>query len=113
DEEDQADGLAESIGFDQGPQICHDAVDVPDHKNPFADEPNQENLFFDVLAEVVREGIIPAGYGLLPEEWDEDGYPDVEILPAGRQMKTNFRMSLANPIWRQRATIWVQALSVL
>ncbi|KAF8146923.1 hypothetical protein K438DRAFT_1495251, partial [Mycena galopus ATCC 62051] len=108
-----ADSLAECIGFDQNPQVQHDAVDVPDHKNPFLNEPEQEDLFFNVLAEVVRDGIIPAGYGLLPKEQVIEEDPDTEILSAGRCMKTKFCVSLANLIWGQRATLWVQALSVL
>ncbi|KAJ7162948.1 hypothetical protein C8R46DRAFT_903830, partial [Mycena filopes] len=111
DEED--DGLAHRIGADQGPQIRHAAIDIPDHRNPFSDDPVAESKFFDVLAEVVRQEVTPVGYGLSPDEWDEGGYPDVEILRAGNQMKKKIWVSLAHPIWVQRARLWVQGLNVL
>ena len=76
-------------------------IEVPDNRNPFADNSNAESMFFRVLAEVVREEITPAGYGLLPEESDEEGYPDVEVLRVGRQMKKKILVSLAHPIWAQ------------
>ncbi|KAF8135370.1 hypothetical protein K438DRAFT_1497103, partial [Mycena galopus ATCC 62051] len=113
DEDDPQEGLAEFIRVDQGPHIRHEAVDVPDHRNPFSDNSGTENLFFSVLEQVVREEIIPAGYGILADEWEEDTYPAVEILAAGRQMKKNICVSLANPIWLQRATLWAQSLNVL
>ena len=59
----------------------------------------------------MHQETVPVGYGVLPEEWDEDGYPDVEILSAGK--KTQINVSLAHPIWLQRAKLWVQGLNVL
>ncbi|KAF8144087.1 hypothetical protein K438DRAFT_1430207, partial [Mycena galopus ATCC 62051] len=98
---------------DQHPQVRHDAIEVPDHRNPFLGNSDAESHFFSVLAEVIRQEIIPVGYGLLPQEHDEDGYPDVEFLLAGKRMKTRIPVSLAHPIWAQRARLWVQGLSVL
>ncbi|KAJ7463083.1 hypothetical protein B0H11DRAFT_1734813, partial [Mycena galericulata] len=105
--------LVDRIGIEQRPQVRHDAIDVPDHRNPFSDDSAAERKFFSVLKEVVAQDITPTGYGLLREEWDEDGYPDVEILRAGKQMKTKIPVSLAHPIWAQRAKLWVQGLNVL
>lgn len=109
DEED----VADRIRLEQDPQVRHEAIEVPDHRNPFSGNPAAENNFFSVLAEVVREEITPAGYGLLREEWDEDDYPDVEILLSGKRMTTKNSVSLAHPIWMQRARLWVQGLNVL
>ncbi|KAJ6455080.1 hypothetical protein C8R47DRAFT_996965 [Mycena vitilis] len=111
-DDEQAD-LVDRIGVEQGPQIRHEAIEVPDHRNPFSEHPVAEQKFWAVLAEVVEQEIIPAGYGMLPEEWDEEGYPDVEILEAGRLMKKKIRVSLAHPLWAQRARLWVQGLNVL
>jgi hypothetical protein len=113
DEDAEPPSLAERIGVDQGPQVRHDAIDVPDHRSPFLEDSDCEATFFRVLEEVVRQEITPAGYGLLAEEWDEDGYPDVEMLGTGKQMKTKIQVSLAHPIWAQRARFWVQGLNVL
>ncbi|KAF7366370.1 hypothetical protein MSAN_00893500 [Mycena sanguinolenta] len=105
--------VAENIHAEQGPQIRHEAIEVPDHKNPFGDDSEGERTFFAVLTEVVWKEVVPTGYGVLPEEWDEDGYPDTEILQAGRRMKTQIPVSLSHPIWLQRATLWVQGVNVL
>ncbi|KAF8126441.1 hypothetical protein K438DRAFT_1573119, partial [Mycena galopus ATCC 62051] len=94
-------------------QVRHNAIEVPDHRNPFLGNSDAESHFFSVLAEVIRQEIIPVGYGLLPQEHDEDGYPDVEFLLAGKRMKTRIPVSLAHLIWAQRARLWVQGLSVL
>ncbi|KAF7343727.1 hypothetical protein MSAN_01953300 [Mycena sanguinolenta] len=91
--------LEERIGLEQDPQIRHEAIDVPDHRNPFTDDAHGENLFFSVLADVVKQDIMPAGYGLLAEEWDNDGYPDVEILKVGKRARKEIEVSLAHPIW--------------
>ncbi|KAJ7800219.1 hypothetical protein B0H13DRAFT_1673037 [Mycena leptocephala] len=113
DEDVEHPSLAERIGVEHGPQVRHEAIDVPDHRNPFSNDSEAETKFFRVLTEVVKQKITPAGYGLLSEEWDEDGYPDVEILCAGKQMKTKIQVSLAHPIWAQRARFWVQGLNGL
>ncbi|KAJ7862282.1 hypothetical protein B0H14DRAFT_2349633 [Mycena olivaceomarginata] len=75
----------------------------------------QRAFFFAVFADVVKQGIEPAGYGLLAEEWDDDGYPDVETLRVGRRPKKDSQIlvSLAQLIWFQRARLWVQGLNVL
>ncbi|KAJ6497288.1 hypothetical protein C8R45DRAFT_898592 [Mycena sanguinolenta] len=103
--------IADHIRIDQGPQVRHDAIEVPDNTNPFSDHPGKEGMFFAVLEDIVRQERVPVGYVVLPEEGDEDGYPDVEILSAGK--KTRIEVSLAHPIWLQRAKLWVQGLNVL
>ncbi|KAJ7286285.1 hypothetical protein C8J57DRAFT_1431768 [Mycena rebaudengoi] len=107
------DDLVERIAQDQGPQVRHEAIDVPDHRNPFLEDNALESRFFDVLAEVVEADIVPAGYGIMPEEWEDEGYPNVEIVTAGKHGKTKIRVSLADGIWKQRAKLWVQGLNVL
>ncbi|KAJ7815663.1 hypothetical protein B0H14DRAFT_2255752, partial [Mycena olivaceomarginata] len=110
---DEDTNVEEHIQAEQHPQIRHDAVEVPDHKNPFSDHPVVECTFLPLLTDLIRQDIIPAGYGMLPEEWDEDSYPDVEILYMGRQMKMRMHISLAYPIWAQQARLWVQGLRAL
>ncbi|KAJ7587400.1 hypothetical protein C8J56DRAFT_1050619 [Mycena floridula] len=93
-------------------QIKHEAVKVPRHANPFINSPEHENAFFKTLAEVIETEVVPAGYGILPTEWDEEGYPDTVTLAVGRRNKP-IVLSLADPIWKARAEYWVQGLSVL
>ncbi|KAJ7264689.1 hypothetical protein C8J57DRAFT_1069863, partial [Mycena rebaudengoi] len=95
------------------PHIRHEAIDVPDHRNPLSGDEVMERRFFSVLGQVLEADIVPAGYGIMPEEWEDEGYPNVEVLTAGKLGKTKIWVSLANIIWKQRAKLWVQALNVL
>ncbi len=72
-----------------------------------------ERNFISILDDVVRAGgIVPEGYRMHPDEWEENYHPDTEKLVVGGQRKP-ITLSLAGPIWKARATHWVQALSVL
>ncbi|KAJ7851392.1 hypothetical protein B0H14DRAFT_3451359 [Mycena olivaceomarginata] len=87
-------------------------VSVPKHANPFDDDDTM-GLFCDVLETAIREDIVPPGYGLLPEEWDEEGYPAFEILKSGRRGSKQLRIVLPDDIWRPRAETWGRALAIL
>jgi hypothetical protein len=102
--------LAERIAADQQANIRHEGIDVPQHGSPFGSA--QEDLFFQVLAEVVEKDITPAGYGLLSDEWDGDNYPIFEVIH-GRRGGKEIQVTLSHPIWKARAKFWVQALNVL
>ncbi|KAJ7575657.1 hypothetical protein C8J56DRAFT_798462 [Mycena floridula] len=112
DERQEVEDISDRISKDQEPHIKHEAVKVPRHANPFLNSPQHEDTFFSALAEVIEKKVIPSGYGVLPGEWDEDGYPDIELLAVGRRNKPVV-LSLAEPIWLARAEYWVQALSLL
>ncbi|KAK7023060.1 hypothetical protein R3P38DRAFT_3317322 [Favolaschia claudopus] len=112
-DEDEDDMLEDRIRADQDPQIRHEAIEVPNHRNPFNQDPEMERKFFDTLADVVTQDVVPEGYGVLPEEWEAEAYPDVEVLAAGRTMKKKIAVSLAHPIWLERAKFWAQGLAVL
>ncbi|KAJ7171624.1 hypothetical protein C8R43DRAFT_874419, partial [Mycena crocata] len=90
----------------------HEAVPVPKHANPFDDEDSM-NLFYDALEASIQQNVVPAGYGLLPTEWDDDGYPAFEILKSGRRGKKELRVALPDAIWRPRAEMWGRALAIL
>ncbi|KAH7919859.1 hypothetical protein BV22DRAFT_1022259, partial [Leucogyrophana mollusca] len=111
-EDDVHDGLAAQIEEDQQQHVRHDGVEVPENGNPFQSD-NDEARFFSVLTRVVEEDITPEGYGLLPEERQEEDGSTVEILRLGRRGGKQIHISLAHPIWHQRAKLWCQALSVL
>lgn len=96
---------------DQESNILHEPVPVPDHRNPFSEDPTFEGYFFEALAEVRQEGIVPPGYGILPSEWAEEGYSPLEEIRLGRS-KT-LTVALPDDIWRPRAELWVQGLDVL
>lgn len=107
--------LARHVGTELDSQIKHDAVEVPPSHGPFTGETADldRDIFLKTLTIVVEEGIIPAGYGMLPDEWVEERYPDIEVLRTRKRGGKEIRIMLDNPIWKKRAELWVQGLSVL
>lgn len=107
------DDVAQQIQEEQWSQIRHEAVPVPDRRNPFLNK-EMEAEFFHLLQEIVEAGIMPVGYGLFPDEWEDDTYPLFETLQMGkRRGGRTVQVSLAAPIWRERAVLWAQAVNLL
>ncbi|KAJ7734873.1 hypothetical protein B0H16DRAFT_1767027, partial [Mycena metata] len=86
-------------------------VSVPKHDNPFSDE--ALHVFDTALAEAQCLHILPPGYGLLPEEWEDGIYPAFEILESGRKGSKELRVALPDRLWRPRAEQWGRALATL
>jgi hypothetical protein len=97
---------------EQQTQIKHAAIEVPSHGNNFLDN-DTEFTFFATLENIVNDDIIPAGYGLLPGEWDGGMYPVFETLQARKRNGKEMRISLEEPIWYRRAILWGQAINLL
>ncbi|KAJ7207543.1 hypothetical protein GGX14DRAFT_366075, partial [Mycena pura] len=110
-DEDDYVGLEEQIEGAHESNFHHEAVAVPKHASPFSGEAAQ--VFEDALEQVQAANIVPAGYGLLENEWDEGVYPSFEILKSGRQSGKELRIALPDSIWRPRAILWGQALDVM
>ncbi|KAF8147914.1 hypothetical protein K438DRAFT_1625828 [Mycena galopus ATCC 62051] len=107
-----ADSLEEQIEEAHAENFHHEAVAVPKHANPF-DNNESMQLFYDSLEVAIQQEIVPSGYGLLEDEWDEDGYPSFEILKSGRRGGKQLRIALPDGIWRPRAEMWGRALAIL
>ena len=105
-------GLAEKIARDQMGHIRHEGIAVPVHGNPFHDD-SHEQQFWHVLAEVIQKDVTPEGVGLLPKEWEDVTYPTFEVLRVGHKGSKEIEVSLADPIWLQRAKLWGRALTIL
>ncbi|KAJ6592483.1 hypothetical protein B0H19DRAFT_1279011, partial [Mycena capillaripes] len=106
------DDLEEKIEEAHAENFHHEAVPVPKHSNPFDDDESMQ-LFYDALDKAIHDNIIPPGYGLLPEEWDDGEYPSFEILKSGRRGGRQLRIDLPDAIWRPRAEMWGRALAIL
>ncbi|KAJ7588266.1 hypothetical protein C8J56DRAFT_786004, partial [Mycena floridula] len=91
--------LPELVAQKHQSQILHKPVKVPKHRCPF-DMPESLQIFEDTLHQATTNDLIPDGYGLTPEEWDEDRYPELWI-------------SLAFAVWKPRADMWGQALYIM
>jgi hypothetical protein len=70
-------------------------VEVPNSMNPFANA--EDKAIFRQALEMVHD-VVPAGYGLLPEEWDDEGYPAIETLSIGKQSHKQIVVSLSDHI---------------
>jgi hypothetical protein len=92
--------------------IHHEPIAVPKHSSPFENRPELHQTFLANLHLLGQAGKLPTGFGLLPEEWDEDGYPGAEPIPYGGRHRTK-TISLPHHIWHPRAILWGQALFVL
>lgn len=66
-----------------------------------------------MLEQIVIEGIIPEGYGLLPGEQDDDDTAMAEVLQFGRHGTESVIVSLRDAVWEAHVTLWCQALSAL
>ncbi|KAG1726325.1 hypothetical protein EDB19DRAFT_1643563 [Suillus lakei] len=110
-DEPEEDDIIGRIEQEQANDVQHDAVEVPDSNTPFRNE-EDESMFFETLEEVVMEGIVPEGYNLCE---GEDKYDEntSEYLRVGRRREHHVEISLADPIWRTRSTLWAQASSIL
>jgi hypothetical protein len=88
--------------------IHHNPAPVPEHADPFNNE--QERQAFQTALEIMcQNNVIPHGYGLNSDEWNDTGYPSFEIIPAGRHCTKKLRISLPDAIWHPRANLWAQA----
>lgn len=87
-------------------------MQVPPSESPFV-SPDDLNVFQIALAAVGSEDIVPEGYGLLEDEWEEDAYSTIEVINSGRRGRREIVVGLPEHVWRPRAVLWEQALDVL
>lgn len=103
--------LENMIAEDQEHNIRHAPVPVARHRNPFETD-EEEAEFFSLLGAVANGNIVPAGYGVLQEEWDEDNYPEREIINVGARA-VELEVTLTREVWLPRAICWAQGLDVM
>ena len=110
DEEDEHTAhVADLINQQQRQNVNEDVVPVPSRRSLFAD-PTEEAAFFVVLNQVIDCQVIPDGFGLKADEWEDGCYPIFETIRLGRRRSKELEVSLANEIWYKRACMWCQAL---
>ena len=56
--------------------------------------------------------MVPHGYYLHPEEWDNGEYPATGSIPVGRAMK-EIKVTLPVEYWWMQAVTWVQGLDLM
>lgn len=70
-------------------------------------------MFNECLAQCLEDGIVPLGFNVRPEEWDDHGYPSFEIIKSGRCGTKELRVPLPIDDWLTKAQLWVQALVLM
>jgi hypothetical protein len=110
DEEDEHTAhVADLINQQQRQNVNEDVVPVPSRRSPFTD-PAEEAAFFVMLNQAINHQVIPDGFRLRPNEWEDGRYPVFETIRLGRRRSKELEVSLANEIWYKRACVWCQAL---
>ncbi|KAG1719498.1 uncharacterized protein EDB91DRAFT_1240573 [Suillus paluster] len=104
--------MVQAINNQQRHQIRHEAISVPSQQNPFVDDATRQQ-FSATLDEVIANDITPNNCRLTLDEWDGDEYPTFETITFGQRGSKELHVSLAEPIWFNRAKLWCQALLVL
>ncbi|KAJ6552913.1 hypothetical protein B0H19DRAFT_949233, partial [Mycena capillaripes] len=111
-EPDPEEELENQIQADQAQNVRHAPVKVARHESPFENE-EHETAFLELLQIVLSQpDQQPEGYGILPDEWEEEGYGEVETIRTGTNGK-ELVVVLPRNDWFPRAVQWVQALDLL
>jgi hypothetical protein len=111
DDEDVWEEVGEHVAAAQEANF-HDAVNVPAHNDPFT-APEHRQAFEEALESAIGSNTLPARYGLIPDEWEDNEYPSVEVIRSGRRGGKELRVALPDFVWRPRAELWGQALDIL
>ncbi|KAF8162523.1 hypothetical protein K438DRAFT_1618343 [Mycena galopus ATCC 62051] len=111
-EPDPQEELENQIEADQAQNIRHAPIKVARHHSPF-EEDEDEADFLELLEVVVSQtDMLPADYGVVPQEWEDTVYPEVEVIRTGTNGK-ELVVLLPRGEWFQRAVKWAQALDLL
>lgn len=104
--------LPSIIADDQASQFANDGAAVPMEISPFSTS-NWEEVFKLALQQVQEIGHVPYGFGIQEEEWDVDGYPEIEVIPSGCCGQKEIIVQFPDFIWHPWSIKWFQALGVL
>jgi hypothetical protein len=103
--------LDEGITHNQMDNVNHGEIEVLHNDHPLWNE-RREQEFFLMLRQIIKQRLTPTGYRVLPEEWEDDGYPMFKEIKVGQRRKS-FSISLEDRIWLERVRLWVQGLNLL
>ncbi|KAJ7764734.1 hypothetical protein B0H16DRAFT_1413551 [Mycena metata] len=111
DEDESEEYLNNAVAEDLAHNIRHPPVKVARHSNPFHSA-EIEAGFFGALAEIVRCGILPNGYGVVQDEWEDATYPVMEAINPGTRGR-EIIVELPRDIWLPRAILFAQGLDTM
>ncbi|KAF8155225.1 hypothetical protein K438DRAFT_358148 [Mycena galopus ATCC 62051] len=104
--------LENRVHADLSQNIRHEPVKVAKSRSPFTDG-ELENHFLGLLENVLAQpGLLPEDYGVLENEWEDDHYPEIEVIRPGTKGK-ELPVILPREEWFARAARWAQALDLM
>lgn len=87
------------------------SVKVKSTRSPFPNDATQE-LFRQALKKAVKEALVPEGYRVLEDEWEDGEYPAFEMLQVGKKRSGETVIPLPQEVWLPRAELWATALAL-
>ncbi|KAI6028769.1 hypothetical protein F5J12DRAFT_696019, partial [Pisolithus orientalis] len=90
-------GLPSRIAAEQSSQFLHEAAPVPAYTNPFTAV--ALTAIIGALDQVQQLHHIPTWLGVREEEWDHNGYPELEIIWSGCWGKKEIATELPHSLW--------------
>jgi hypothetical protein len=103
--------VAKQVSQEQMSNTHYEAINTSSSSSLFKDASGEE-MFFSMPTQVIQKRVIPIGYGVLPEEWDDGSYPSCEEMRVGRKHQ-KIHILLVDRKWLEQAKLWAQGLKVL
>jgi hypothetical protein len=101
------------LSSEESRHVRHPPVKVPTKCPPFQDV-ETEDLFWEAVSlAMTDEQSFPVGYGVLPDEWEQDTYPEFHYIGTTRKQSDVFNIALPSQLWYPRAVEWVTALHIM
>ncbi|KAJ7757362.1 hypothetical protein DFH07DRAFT_742186, partial [Mycena maculata] len=112
EEADVEEQLENQVQADLAQNIRHRPIKVARHQSPFKDA-QKETTFLQFLGQLLAEPeLLPEDYGILEDEWEDDDYPEMEMIRPGTSGK-EMVVILPRSDWFPRAARWAQALDLI
>lgn len=112
EEQEVLDFLREQLHNEKTKHVRHPPVPVPNRQFPFVLR-ETELLFQEAFDIAEEDGYVPAGYGVLQDEWENGLYPETEYIGKGRKHDPSLYISLPHKVWYPRAVRWAVGLHIM
>lgn len=94
--------LQEQLQSEQSKHVHHPPVSVPSCQCPFGSI-DMEETFWRAFSLAQQDDFVPAGYGVLEEEWEEGQYPSEQYIGNNRKHNPTPFIPLPYHLWYPRA----------
>lgn len=95
---------------EQERHVRHPPIKVPPNACPF--EQGDLEVFQTSMAEALEDHFVPAGYGVLDDEWEGNAYSELEPL-VGQKQRSTIEIQLTHEVWYPRAVKWAVGLHIM